>query len=400
MNRRSINVRTFNHGSAEELQEGPVIRSILCTNASLASEPFVIGVLKGEGVGAEVVDVCLHVLDAVSNAFGRQFDVREGGLMGLTSLRTAGHALSTEVKAFCRSVFDSAGAILTGPAGGRFVYDMRREFDLFAKLNPILSFSELEDACPVKLRSQSPVDIMVVRENRAGLYQGRSRCQQRQGRRVVHRFAYTEQDVLPLLMAAAQLASMRRSHVTVVAKEGGLPEMTSLWFDCGHKAAEACGVKLRTMDVDFAAYQMIAHPDEFDVMAVPNCFGDILADLGGVLMGSRGITFGASYSPTGCGVYQTNHGAAHDLAKKNKANPAGQLFSLAMLLREAFGLCEEAKAIVNAVRQSWLEGWRTADIMSKGCRLVGTAEMGGVVVANIVNSASKKRFDGSIASAC
>lgn len=377
------------------------MRSILRANGTLASEPFVIGVLKGEGVGAEIVDVCLQVLNAVSDAFGRQFDVREGGLTGLSSLSTTGHVLSTEVKAFCRSVFDSAGAILAGPAGGRFVYDMRREFDLFAKWNPILSFSELEDACPVKLRSESPVDIIVVRENRAGLYQGRSRSQQRRGRRVVHRFAYAEQDVLPLLMAAARLASMRRNHVTVVAKEGGVPEITSLWFDCGKKAAEACGVKLRTMDVDFAAYQMIAHPDEFDVMAVPNCFGDILADLGGVLMGSRGITFGASYSPTGCGVYQTNHGAAHDLAKKNKANPAGQLFSLAMLLRESFGLCEEARAIVDAIRQSWLEGWRTADILSKGCRLVGTAEMGDVVAANIVNSAGrKKRFNESAAPAC
>jgi 3-isopropylmalate dehydrogenase len=379
------------------------MRWILCPNGTFASEPFVIGVLKGEGVGPEIVDVSLHVLNAVSDAFGRQFYVREGGPIGLTSLRTAGHVLSHGVKAFCRSIFDSAGAILAGPGGGRFVYDLRREFDLFVKLNPILSFSELEEACPIKLRSKSPVDIMVVRENRAGLYQGRSRSRhgEGEGRCVVHRFAYAEQDVLSLLMAAAQLASMRRGHVTVVAKEGGLPEMTSLWFDSAKKAAEACGVKLRTMDVDFAAYQMIAHPEEFDVMAVPNCFGDILADLGGVFMGSRGITFGASYSPTGCGVYQTNHGAAHDLAKKNKANPAGQLLSLAMLLRESFGLCEEATAIVNAVRQSWLEGWRTPDIMSKGCRLLGTAEMGDVVAENIVNSAGRKeRFGESVAPAC
>lgn len=128
------------------------MRWILRTNGTFASEPFVIGVLKGEGVGAEVVDVCLHVLNAVSDAFGRQFDVREGGPIGLTSLRTAGHVLSHGVKAFCRSIFDSAGAILAGPGGGRFVYDLRREFDLFVKLNPILSFSELEEACPHLLK--------------------------------------------------------------------------------------------------------------------------------------------------------------------------------------------------------------------------------------------------------
>jgi 3-isopropylmalate dehydrogenase len=286
---------------------------------------------------------------------------------------------------FCRKVFADGGAILAGPGGGRFVYEMRRKFDLFVKMNPILPFPELEEAGPVKLQSRFSSDLIIVRENRSGLYQGSERLSGAgEKRRVAHRFAYSERDVTSLLAAAAELASRRSGRLTVVTKESGLPELSGFWLRCAEDVAAATGIRIARMDIDFAVYQLVAKPDDFDVIAVSNCFGDILSDLGGLLMGARGITYGASYSPEGWAVYQTNHGAAYDLAGQDKANPVGQIFSLAMMLRETFGLAAEASAIVRAVRQSWREGWRTADLMASGCRLAGTAAMGRIVAENIV----------------
>jgi 3-isopropylmalate dehydrogenase len=208
---------------------------------------------------------------------------------------------------------------------------------------------------------------------------------------VVHQFHYTETEVRRLLLIAARLAMRRQKRLTVVCKQSGLPELTQLWFDVARETAQSNGLDLRLLDMDFAAYQLIARPEEFDVVATPNCFGDILADLGGALMGSRGIIYGASYSSQGFGVYQTNHGSAHDLAGKNSANPAGQLFSLAMLLRESWGLKTEADWIVQAVRRAWRDGWRTADLMAPPHRLTGTREFGEVVGRYLLQEAKGVR---------
>lgn len=349
-----------------------------------------IGILNGEGIGPEVIGVCVNVLQDLARIFGRHFEIRVGGPIGKESLRLTGRVLTDEVVGFCRDVWEDGGAILAGPGGGSFVYDMRRQFDLFFKLNPVVQFPELADAMRVKLHDKHARDIVIVRDNVGGLYQGQSEVSPC-GQNVVHRFGYSEQCVTRLLTTAARIASRRRRRMTVVCKEGGLPELTRLWFGCAERVAAAHQIELCRMDIDFAAYQFIARPEDFDVIAVPNCFGDILADLGGVLMGSRGITYGASYSPSGFGIYQTNHGAAYDLAGKDTANPAGQLLSLAMLLEESAGLREEAALIVAALRQSWEEGWRTADLMAPGCRLVGTKEMGEVVSRNIVALATPRR---------
>ena len=348
----------------------------------LPASTCLIGILNGEGIGPEVIGVCMNVLQDVARIFGRHFEIRVGGPIGKESLRLSGSVLTGEVIDFCREISEEGGAILAGPGGGSFVYDMRRQFDLFFKLNPVIQFPELADAMRVKLPDKQARDIVVVRDNVGGLYQGQSEVSPC-GQNVVHRFGYSEQCVSRLLTVAAQIASRRRRRMTVVCKEGGLPELTRLWFNTAEKIAAAHRIELCRMDIDFAAYQFIARPEDFDVVAIPNCFGDILADLGGVLMGSRGITYGASYSPAGFGIYQTNHGAAYDLAGKDTANPTGQLLSLAMMLEESAGLHEEAALIVAAVRESWKEGWRTADLMAPGCRLVGTKEMGEVVSRNM-----------------
>jgi 3-isopropylmalate dehydrogenase len=129
------------------------------------------------------------------------------------------------------------------------------------------------------------------------------------------------------------------------------------------------------VDVDLMAYELISRPRDFDVIAAPNLAGDVLSDLTALLLGSRGLSFSGNFSPRGHAVYQTNHGAAHDIAGSDLANPVGQILSLAMLLRESLGLEREAVAIEDAVRSVWADGLRTADVAAPGDEAVGTREM-------------------------
>jgi len=130
------------------------------------------------------------------------------------------------------------------------------------------------------------------------------------------------------------------------------------------------------LEVDNAMYQMIASPEQFDVVVAPNMFGDVLSDGAALLLGSRGLSYSGNFGDTGKAVFQTGHGAAHDLTGKDTANPIGQVLSLAMLLRESFGLNHYAEMIETAIEETLIDGWRTSDISEPGCKLVGTQEMG------------------------
>jgi len=136
---------------------------------------------------------------------------------------------------------------------------------------------------------------------------------------------------------------------------------------------------------------VIQHPQCFDVLVAPNLIGDIMADVAGVLVASRGLTFSGNYTPEGYGVYQTNHGCAHDLAGTDRANPAGQIFSMAMLLRESFGLNRAAALMEQALVRCWAEGWRTEDIVEPGCVTLGTRAMADRVVEQVLRLAEQKQ---------
>src|SRR5205807_557563 len=192
--------------------------------------------------------------------------------------------------------------------------------------------------------------------------------------------------VRAVLEVAAAVARSRRNLLTVVGKNFGAPAVHALWGACAMEVSQTAGVEFSMLDVDYAAYKLLQEPGSFDVIAAPNCFGDILSDLGGVLAGSRGLTFGASYSAQGAAVYQTNHGAAFDLAESDTANPAGQIFSAAMMLRETFGLPTEARLIENAVRAVWRAGWRTTDLAEPGCKIAGTRKFSDLVAEEICES--------------
>lgn len=337
-----------------------------------------VGVLPGEGIGPEVIAAALSVLAAVESREGACFEVCTGGPIGRDAELLSGRALTEDVAAFCDHVFARGGAVLAGPGGGRFVYDLRRRFDLFCKLSPVRPIEPLLETGRLKACIVAGADILLVRENVGGVYLGewRETADEREGRVCEHSFRYSERQVRRLLEVAARLAAARRGRLTVVVKEAGIPGVSALWRDLGREVAARAQVEVGFVDIDLAAYRLVQEPLSFDVIAASNLFGDVLADLGAVLLSSRGLSFSGNFSEEGAAVYQTNHGSAMDLARQGLANPIGQIASLAMMLRESFGLTREAGWIEAAIHEVLRLGFRTFDIAGQGTTIVGTAEMG------------------------
>jgi len=361
----------------------PRLRDVIFDPAGLPGpiRPAVLGVLEGEGVGPEVIAVTLGALAALASS----------GLAPVSVRRGPATLDFEEAAAFCGATFAAGGAVLSGPFGGRFVYDLRRRFDLFCKLSPLKPSPALREASRVRPEFLSGVDIVVVRENTGGIYQGRwSEGRTPEGRIAEHAFSYAEADVRRILDAGARIAASRRRRMAVIVKPGGIPSVSRLWCDCAADAARAAGVDVTNLDVDYAAYRLIQHPADLDVIVAPNMLGDILNDLGAVLLGSRGVSFSGNFSASGGAVYQTNHGAANDLAGTDRANPAGQVLSLAMLLRESLGLVDAASLLEAAVEDAWARGFRTFDVAAPGARVVGTAEMGKRIAESVERLAATR----------
>lgn len=364
----------------------PAGHTVLWTDACLlrsvsthdAPRKVVIGALPGEGVGPEVIACALDVLKVTAEISGMTLDIRYGKPIGREAERTCGQALSRDVIEFCEGIFADGGAILNGPGGGRYVYDLRKEFDLFFKISPIQAVLGLPDASSFRPEVLSGTDILITRENSGGVYQGTSNPEKDGPDRSVvhHTFNYSELQVRRFLDASAKLAAARTGKLTVVWKEAGIPGISALWRECADAAASRAGVDYTMVDIDLMAYRLVCEPKAFDVIAAPNLYGDVLADLAAALLGSRGLSFSGNYTAAANGVYQTNHGSAYDLAGTDTANPGGQILSLAMMLRESFGLSREADAIQRALRDVWNEGFRTPDVAVPECRITGTRELG------------------------
>ncbi|MCC7406503.1 MAG: hypothetical protein IT442_00420 [Phycisphaeraceae bacterium] len=351
----------------------------------------VIGVFAGTGVGPEVTAAAMRVLEAVESPGGASWRVRWYAHAGEAMASAKELPLSEAIVAFTAGVFKDGGAVLSGPGGGRFVYEVRRRFGLSWKLVPIRPWPQVAGAGCLRAEHTEDVDILIVRDNAAGVYQGTWREELSPGARsAAHAFGYTEQEVRPLVELAARAAASRRGSLTVIVKEGGVPTISSLWREVATAAAREQSVQATMMNVDLAVYQIIQHPRQFDVIVAPNLFGDVLADVAGVLQRSRGLGFSGNFAADGGAVYQTNHGCAHDLAGQDRANPVGQILALAMLLRESFELEPEADQIERGVAAAWDEGWRTADLAEPGCRVVGTQEMADRIASAIRGPCIKK----------
>lgn len=345
----------------------------------------VMGVFQGEGVGPEVIAAALDVLDAAEGIESLRIERRMGGDIGLAAAddgRVTEHA-----EQFCRAIFNDGGAILCGPGGGRFVYDLRRRFDLFCKLVPLRPIAALHGISPLKPDVLRDVDILVVRDGAGGVYQGQwsARLDSRDGEVAEHSFSYTESQVQRIVSVGARLAQGRRGRIDVIVKDGGVPTISDLWRRTATRVAASAGVTCCFRNADFAAYALLCNPREFDVVVTPNLLGDMLADLGAVFIGSRGLSFSGNFSPSGHGVFQTGHGAAYDLAGADRANPAGQILSLAMLLREGYGLNAAASRIETAVEAVFAAGYRTDDVAEPGCIRTGTRRLGELIAQAVID---------------
>jgi 3-isopropylmalate dehydrogenase len=347
------------------------------------SRTHVIGVLEGEGVGPEVVPVALRLLAVLGEHTDRRFELRFGGPIGLPAKALSGKSLSADVERFAGEVFDAGGALFCGPGGDRFVYELRRAFGLFCKFTPLQPLPELARAGAVRGRITAGVDIIAVRENMGGLYQGDWSTEVADDGLTTasHRFAYTDRDVGAILTVAFRLAAARRRRLHLVLKPAGAPSISRLWRGCAEAIGAGFDVELFEQEIDNAVYQLIADPQQFDVIVSPNMFGDVIADCGSLLLASRGLSYSGNFSVRGQAAYQTGHGAARDIAGRDLANPIGQIMALAMMLRESFAWPAASAAVVRAVRTALAGGGATADIVTPHHRSLGTRAFGEAVEA-------------------
>jgi 3-isopropylmalate dehydrogenase len=353
--------------------------------------PPLLGVIEGTGIGPQVIAAALHVLEAAQRVCSFEVQLRRGGAVGEEAESHYGNPLPESTADFFAEVLDARGAVLSGPGGGRYVYDLRKRFDLFCKFVPVRPWPQLARSGLIASENLGHVDLLIVRDNVGGVYQGDWQTRTtKEGQVAEHTFSYAESQVRRLAEVAARAASGRRGKMHVIVKDGGVPSITALWRDVGQAVARQHGIEAKFMNVDLAAYELIRNPSTFDVMLTPNLFGDILVDITGALLGSRGVTFSGNFDVLGNGVYQTNHGCAHDLAGADVANPAGQILSLAMLLRESFGLGDAAALMEKALAEAWSQGWRTADVAEPGCQVIGTRAMSEQVAQQVFRLAEMR----------
>lgn len=354
---------------------------------------FKIAVLRGDGVGPEVVREALNVLQVVGEKFGHSFHLHDD-LIGGIAIDNLGTALSTETLRMCKQ----CDAVLLGAVGG-FKWDdpqakvhpedgllaLRKGLKLFANLRPVKVFPMLVNSTNLKPEVVQGVDLVVVRELTGGLYFGQPRRQWRtsKGRHAVDTLEYSEAEVERILRVGFELARSRRKKLTSVDKANVL-QSSRLWRQIAIEMSAAYpDVELQHMLVDACAMRFIQRPSELDVVVTENMFGDILTDEASMLAGSMGMLPSASLAgiPSGktFGMYEPIHGSAPSRAGQDIANPIATILSVAMMLRYSFALKTEAQTIEDAVLATLEQGYRTYDIMSDGKTQVGTKEMGDLI---------------------
>jgi 3-isopropylmalate dehydrogenase len=349
-----------------------------------------IAILPGDGVGPEVTDEAVRVLEAVATAFGHELNLtkKDVGGAGLTS---SGDPLPQDTLQTCLA----SGAVLLGAVGGpafdnvpkdlrpeRGLLRLRRELGAFANLRPAVCFPAVEDCSPLRPEVVRGADILIVRELLGGIYFGEPRSTEgAAGSRVaIDTMRYGEPEIERIARVAFELAQFRRRLVTSVDKANVL-DCSRLWREVVTRVAqEYPAVALRHIYVDSAAMALVSHPTAFDVVLTENMFGDILSDQAGAIVGSIGMLGSASIGGP-VALYEPVHGSAPDIAGKGVANPLGAILSVAMLLRYSFQLEAEAECVEAAVGSVLDAGHRTQDLAKAGQPAIGTAEMGGDVVA-------------------
>lgn len=354
---------------------------------------YQIAVIPGDGIGPDVVEQTLKVMDKVGEKFGHTFNYTKV-LAGGCAIDATGACLPQETIDICKA----SDAVLLGAVGGwkwdnlpgdqrpeRALLGLRKALGLFANLRPALLFEQLADASPLKPEILAGgLDIVVVRELTGGIYFGEKGHRETDlGPAAYDIEQYAEGEVRRIAKVAFDMAMKRNKHVTSVDKANVL-ESSRLWRRVVAEVAQDYPeVTLDNLYVDNAAMQLVRNPRQFDVIVTSNIFGDILSDEASQITGSIGMLPSASLAEGNFGMYEPVHGSAPDIAGQDKANPMATILSAAMMLRYTFGLGTEADAIENAVKSVLDQGYRTPDLYAGQGTQVGTAQMGDLIAAAI-----------------
>ncbi len=351
-----------------------------------------IAVLKGDGIGPEVVNSALKVLDAIAELFNVKFIYREG-LIGGTAIDETGTPLPDETLKLCKE----SDAVLLGAVGGpkwdnlptdkrpeKGLLKIRKELDLFANLRPAKVWDALISSSPLKEEVVRGTDLIVIRELTGDVYYGEPRgIFKENGKRVgINTMKYTEDEIRRVVRKAFEIARKRRKKLTSVDKSNVL-EVSGLWREIVEEEKKNYpDVELEHLYVDNCAMQLVRRPSSFDVIVTGNIFGDILSDEAGVITGSLGMLPSASIGEK-YALYEPVHGSAPDIAGKGIANPIATILSAGMMLKYSFNMDEASELIEKAVEETLNQGCRTPDIYSEGCKKVGTEEMTEKIIENM-----------------
>ena len=352
-----------------------------------------IAVARGDGIGVEIVDSGIQVLDKVAEIYGHEF-IYTDVLVGGAAYDQCNDPLPEETIKICKE----ADAILFGAVGGskwdnlpgnkrpeRAILGLRKELGLFANIRPAVLYQSLKNASPLKEEIiKDGFDIKVVRELTGGIYFGEKGTSSTDNEKVAYDVEmYSESEVKRIAKIAFEMAMKRRKILTSVDKANVL-ESSRLWRDVVTKmSSDYPEVELNHMYIDNASMQVIRDPRSFDVIVTSNLFGDILSDEISILTGSIGMLPSASLGKDNIGLYEPIHGSAPDIEGKNIANPIATILSVAMMLDYSFGLQKESKAIEKAVDKVLKQGYRTADIGKENEKIIGTREMTEKILENI-----------------
>lgn len=353
---------------------------------------YKIAVLKGDGIGPEVVNSALRVLKRLGELSGVSFEFEEG-LIGGIAIDQKGEPLPQETLELCLK----ADAVLLGAVGGpkwdnlptskrpeKGLLQIRKALDLYANLRPAKVYEPLISASPLKEEVARGTDFIVIRELTGDVYYGEPRgIFTENGKRVgINTMKYTEDEIRRVVRKAFEVALKRRKKLTSVDKSNVL-EVSGLWRDIVEEEKKNYpDVEVEHLYVDNCAMQIVRRPSSFDVIVTGNIFGDILSDEAAVITGSLGMLPSASLGEK-YALYEPVHGSAPDIAGKGIANPIATILSTAMMLRYSFNLEKLANAIERAVELTLQKGYRTPDIYSEGCIKVGTEQMTDAIINSL-----------------
>lgn len=349
-----------------------------------------IAVIRGDGIGPEIVNQALKVLDKIADLYHHVFMYTDVDMGGCAIDKYGDPLPQTELDKCLAS-----DSVLLGAVGGpkwndvpgpmrpeKGLLRLRAGMGVYSNNRPAKIWPQLADASPLKPSIVAEgIDFIIVRELIGGIYFGKHETIEENGeKKAIDELTYSESEIERIGRIGFETARKRGKKLCSVEKSNVL-DSSRLWKKVMHSlAAEYPDVELSDMLVDNCAMQIVKNPAQFDVIVTENMFGDILSDEASMITGSIGMIPSSSLGATSCGLYEPIHGSAPDIAGTDAANPIGTILSAAMMLRYSFDMAEEAACIENAVSAVLDEGYRTGDIFSLGCTKVGCQEMGRLII--------------------